>query len=350
MRLADLARLGLLLRRLSLPSDEKPHEEVIERLDERAPSGMVCDHYLPRRRSRLTVVAVHGVTMAGRAHPDLRHFARSLAASGITCIAPTLPGLASMRFESGDVDRLASFIDEIAREQGRRVVVVGFCYGASYSLLAAARPTVATQVRAVLAFGAYHTLEVVVDGYLQAGREVPTSDGAWDDRIYLDMILAYRHRRRIELPSSAIDELVRLLVGYCHEATLAEKRAFHERHLAALDLLATDRQWLDRTEFDALSPAGKLGGIRCPVGLVHDPSDRLVPASEARRLHRELTGLPGGLRHELLVSELMSHVTLSDALKLGEAAKLLRVLVPLVRGDTDDHKTRPRGRRAPTTS
>jgi len=350
MGLADIARLGFLLKRLSSPPSDGPPKGVIERLDLRTSSGMAYDRYLPRRPPRLCAVAVHGVTLCGKGHTDLVHFARCLAATGIDCYAPTLPGLSEMSFDPRDIDALSELVSEVAGEGGRRVVMMGFCYGASYSLLTSARPEVAPHVRSVLAFGGYHKLETVVDGYQRADRAMPADEEALDDRIYLDMMLAYRHRQKLGLPAEATNELEGLLRRYCHDVSLEEKRRFHERHLATLDLLATDRQWLDRTSFDALSPAGNLASIDCDVGLVHDPSDRLVPASEARRLHRELESLPGGGRQELLVSNLMSHVTLSDALKLGDASRLLRMLVPLVRGETDEPRTNPRDRTAPTPS
>lgn len=332
MSLADLARLGLLASRIARPHTERPHPNVVVERDRRSASGAVHDRYQPRTGARATVVAVHGVTVCGKDHPELRHFARCLAATGVTCVTPTLPGLSSMRFDPLDISLLSALIRDVAPEHGRPVVLVGFCYGASTSLLAAARPEAADRVRALIAVGAYHRLETVVEGYLAAGDPPPGDEGALEDRIYRDMILAYRHRDRLGLADDVATELTDLLGRYCCGSTGHEKRRFHERHLRGLDLLATDRMRLDPAALDALSPAGKLAGLRCPVGLVHDPADRLVPVSEAGRLHRELRALPGGARHRLLVTPLMSHVTLSDARHLGDVAPLLGMLAPLVRG------------------
>jgi acetyl esterase/lipase len=328
MRVTDLARLGMLAARIVRPHADHPPGNVVEERDRTSRSGLAFDRYRPVSPTRRVVVAVHGVTVSGKDHPDLRHFARSLAATGATCVTPTLPGLSEMLFAPSDVDALTALVEEVSRDHGRPVVLVGFCYGASFALLAASRAGAAEAVHAVISIGAYHDLATVVEGYLE--DPAPGDEAALDDRIYRDAVLAYRHRNHLGLDDRVATELRDLLGRFCCQATGDEKRSFHERHLDGLDLLATDRLRLDPAALAELSPAGKLAGIRCPVALLHDPVDRLVPVREARRLHRELTALPDGARHRLLVTPLMSHVRLSAATCLTDVAPLLRLLAPLV--------------------
>ena len=328
MGIGELAKVGALLARLSRPATERPDRRVIEDEDRRD-WGMLHDVYEPRGGTTTTVVALHGATLNGKDHPQLRHFARCLAASGVACVLPTLEGLADMRFTGDDVAALAGLVAGMGR-QGRRVGLVGFSFGGSYALLAAASPLAAEHVRFVLTFGAYCSLTEVVDRYQAALAGGPRGGAAWDDHLYLHLMEAHRHRDRLGLGEGAQAELVALLRRYCHDATAEEKQRFFDRHLAETDVLSLDGP-AERAATSVVSPSGKLAGLRCPVSLVHDPKDNLVPVEQAARLYAELRALPGGDQHHLLVTTLLDHAALSDVMNVREVVRLLRVLAPLVR-------------------
>ena len=61
--------------------------------------------------------------------------------------------------------------------------------------------------------------------------------------------------------------------------------------------------------------------------------DTFVPPAHAERMHAELRAAPGGERHRLLVSSLLSHVSLADAFRWGELGRLARVLGPVLQAD-----------------
>ena len=67
--------------------------------------------------------------------------------------------------------------------------------------------------------------------------------------------------------------------------------------------------------------------------LIHDRFDGLVPLRHAERLHSELARAPGGERHRLVVTELLSHLTPSRALDVVGLARLAAALAPLVSAD-----------------
>jgi len=121
-----------------------------------------------------------------------------------------------------------------------------------------------------------------------------------------------------------------LLDRYCEHASPQEKRAFYERHLKSLDVFPLAARTLDREVLAALSPAGRVQDIRCPVTIIHDRFDSVVPLREAERLYRELPELPGGQRHALVVTEVLSHVTPSRALDVVGLARLVGALEALV--------------------
>jgi dipeptidyl aminopeptidase/acylaminoacyl peptidase len=273
------------------------------------------------------LIAVHGVTVCGKDDERLGHFARCLAISGMNCVVPTLPRLADLQWDTSDVEALCDLVGSMSSDTPGRVGLIGFSYGASYALLAAARSEVASRVGFVIAVGAYHSFSDLYDGYLEAEGAPPREERELIDRIYLHLVLA---RRQPELFTEEVRaQIDSLLKRYCYEAPDEEKRRFYQEHLHGRELVRREHQHRDHDLLRTLSPAGKLSGLDCPVGLLHDPDDHLVPAGQAERLHEELRRLPGGGQHRLVVTPLMQHVTLSGLLKMRDVLRLFSILSPL---------------------
>jgi pimeloyl-ACP methyl ester carboxylesterase len=324
VRLADLARLTALLARLSRPPGGEASPRVEERRDLRtAATGTAYDLYAPCGTTRAALVALHGVAAHGRTDARLVHFGRSLARGGVLCAVPTLPGLADGRWDAQDIDAI---VDVVSEMPSRRVGLVGFCYGASYGLVAAARPQIAARVPFVVCFGAYHALPDLFDEYVASRERQPAAD-EWDNWIYLHVVLARQH-----LPPGELREASHALFErYCHGVTPGEKRAFYEERLRSLDLIRIGDRARDAATLKALSPAGHLATLQATVSLIHDPRDIIVPPVHAQRLHAELQALPDRRRHRVLVTSLVSHVELAHVLHPGEIWRLCAALEPVVR-------------------
>jgi pimeloyl-ACP methyl ester carboxylesterase len=294
-----------------------------------AHGGIPCDVYEPAGRgdARTTVVAVHGVTVNGKDDPRLRGFARALAASRSRCLVPTLPGLAAVRRDPSDVDALARLLADAPGD--RDIVVVGFSHGASLALLAAARPPAAPRVRHVLSFGAYHSLSRVAAA-LRALPE-PRKRRDRDDIVYAHLVEARRRADELRLAPGVVAAADDLLRRYCGAASEDEKLRFFEDHLRPLELARRPDPAADALHA-ALSPAGQLGAITCPVDLVHDPNDLLVPVSEAHALLEELRLAAPNRPHRLLVTTLVQHVSAAGVMRPREGLRLLAMLAPLVGG------------------
>ncbi len=323
--------LGLLGRLSAGPDGDGPHADVEEQLDCRLPGVRApVDVYRPRRPPERTVIAAHGVTMLGNRDPRLIHFARSLARSRVTCVVPVLPGLSDCRWAREDVDVLEEVADWVHRDTGGPVGLIGFCYGASYCLVAAARPTVAPHISFVLAFGAFHSLGDLLDEYPGEPPADDAGDEAWDAHVYRRLVLAHQVGQDALVAHVPGDDVTSLLRRYCHEASDEEKRAFHDRYLADLDVARLQASVADAATHEALSPAGQLGDLRCPASLVHDTHDTIVPADHSRRLYEELQRRAEPRQDTLLVTDLLSHVTLSGMLRLGDLRKLHAALAPVL--------------------
>ena len=329
---AQLSRLASLLLSISrFPRAAGSDPRVVERQSVAVRgSEAAYDLYEPRRKRIGIVLAVHGVTLRGGRDPRLVHFARSLARLGVACAVPALPALTDCRWDSRDLDLLESVVAELAADPAHRPGLMGFSYGGSYALLSAARPSISGKVRFVVCLGAYHSLEDLFDCYVEAGKREPGSEKEWDNVIYRSLVMAYQQRHSLPLPADVQSQVKSLLLRYCDGATPQEKRRFHETHLRGLDLLAGEVASRDRRILEALSPAHRLAGIRCPVRLVHDRLDTVVPPVHSERIFAELPGLSSADGHGLLITSLLSHVSVKDFSRLGESRRLSTLIAPLV--------------------
>jgi len=328
----DLFRLSSLMARLTWGvSRIGPHPMVGERCRHTA-GGTVFDVYRHRRRNTATWIAIPGMTINGGRDGRLVGFARALARSGVTCVVPTLEGLAGCRWDVRDLDELSHVVMQAADESGQPVGLVGFSFGGSYMLRVAAREEVAGCVGRVITFGAYHDLSAIFEGYLPSMRGGLRDDSELEDTLYRRLAVLYGRGDRSLLPREAWGELESLLKGYCCDFSFEEKRRFFNLHLKNLDLSWMVQELIDKVDCRSLSPAGSLSGLRCPVTLIHDQNDTAVPPVHAHALFSELQRDAGAYAHKLVLTTLLSHVTPTNPLNVREIVKLARALSPIVGG------------------
>lgn len=324
MMIRDLLRLARLLLRLlrkkSPRIDAGPRHGT-------GTGGIRFDCYQPREGIRNTIIALHGCTLNGKDDPRLQHLARCLAASGSRCVVPTLPGLSRFQWEPSDIDGLVDFMLQFCGGENS-IGLMGFSYGGSYALLAAAHPRVAARIKFVLSFGAYYALDDLSRDQSAFTRSIPQRADDQDSWIYLQLVLAWRHAARIGLPDDIHQQLTDLLKRYCHASTPAEKHAYYQRHLSHVRLWDLERATLDDIRRQQLSLAGRLGGLKCPVKLFHDAGDPLVPAAHARSIARELAA--EGKAHRILITDLLDHVNPTRVFNLVQWYRLAANLRPLV--------------------
>lgn len=257
------------------------------------------------------------------------HFARTVARFGTTCVVPTLRGLASCRWETSDLDELASVVTFAADTIHQPVGLIGFSFGGSYSLIVAGRLDVLRYIPWVITLGAYHDLSDVLKGYALSLKHEPQNDTEWDDAIHQRLVFLYGQRDAVSFSPEVWQEVERLLNRYCSEASLEEKRRFYDHHLRDLDTKVFDR-FPDPKVLKGLSPAGSLGHLGCPVMLIHDRHDQVVPAVQAERLFSELQTRHPNEDHRLVLTSLLSHVSGSNFLNIHEVIRLANALTPLI--------------------
>lgn len=331
---SELIGLSVLMMRLGRSTRGKSgplQSPDVTREDVRTPSGTVFDIYRHRRKKRGIWVLVPGLTVNGGKDPRLINFAYTLARGGVTCVVPTLAGLAACRWETGDLEALVEVIAAASGDNGETVGLMGFSFGAGYCLVAAGREEISRRVRRVIGFGGYHSMARLFEGYGEMSDREPNSEIEWDDIIYRRLALLYGYGEASSFPPGVWEEMGSLLRRYCADAPLEEKRGFYDRYLRGVDISGVIREAVKPGVFRALSPAGNMGGLRCPVTLIHDRDDGVVPLAHAEGLFSELRGLPRPGRHRLVVSSLLSHVSPARIPNIPDVIRFARAMAPVLR-------------------
>lgn len=304
---AALAGLALLVRivpalslslALALPGIEPwlaplLDEPVVEELAIDVEGGrLVADLYRPTMPLG-GVLLVHGLSSAGRRHPELVRLARLLARHGRLVLVPQFEGLTAFRLSGHEVAEVRAALGVLATRSSS-VGVVGFSFGAGPALLAAAD---VSDLTLTASFGGYADLRDVVV-YITTGthefgghqyRQRPEAYNRWKllallvgfvedarDRRSLDRIAT----RRLADPGGDTGTLEAEL-GPEGRAILA--LVLNESSDAVGPLLAALPSGA-RAAMDRLSPLGAVPRLSGRLLIAHGLGDASIPFTESLRL------------------------------------------------------------------
>lgn len=241
---------------------------------------LAADLYRPPR-PRSALVLVHGLSPAGRHHPELTRIARLLAARGIAVLVPHFEGLAAFTLSGRETAEVAAALEH-ARGLGVPVGVAGFSFGAGPALLAAAD---ARDVRVAGSFGGYADLRHVI-------RYITTGVHEVDGRRYVQAPEPYNRWK-----------LLALLAGFLDEPERAHLQAVVARRLG--------------------DPDGDTAALEAALGPAAASMLALVRAREDAEVDRRLAALPPSARQAL------------DALSVVAAARRLDGRLLIAHGADD---------------
>ncbi len=285
-----------------------------------------ADLYEPRAdTARPALLFVVGVVEEGRKHPTLGKLADGFARAGFVVLVPDTLDFADLRVVPGDIDALVAGYQYLARRpsvDAGSVGIVGFSVGGALSLVAAADPRIADDVALVIAVGAYHDLDamlqavtteyVSVDGELTAYHPHPYAWGVVRNTLVSQLPEASDRRALFDLFGGLTPDPVRGdgAAPDPDRLTPAGRAVFelftNRDPLRTEQLLVRIRVHLPGT-LDSVSPAAHLDGLRAPVLLLHDKGDVYIPVSESRLLQRRL----GAAQARLETPDVFRHVELS---------------------------------------
>jgi predicted esterase len=258
-----------------------------------------ADIYRPSRgEDHPAVLLFLGVAPAGPDDSRVENLGEALARLGIVTMFYWSPEMLDKRINPGDVENLVhafSFLREQPYVDSRRVGMGGFCVGASFVLMAAARQEIRDAVAYINAFTPYYDMRDLT---------LAIASGTRFDRDELSLWTADSLTREVfelQLIDSLEDDaernwLHRRVILAVNEAPPGELSAQGQAALALIEGVTLQKArellaLLPEVLVDGMaetSPSTQLDGLRGRVFIMHDRGDSLVPVDESRRLSREL--------------------------------------------------------------
>jgi pimeloyl-ACP methyl ester carboxylesterase len=313
------------------------HETAIRRNGDTIPATLVLPE--SRRKRVPGWVAIGGVSLMGRFHPQLVRFAESLAASGAAVLVPEIPEWRRLEVTPSIVRPTLEGCIEVLRERPEvlpdRFGVIGFSFGAPGLAIAASDERVADDIAGIVLFGGYYCLERTMGCMLTGQHEWEGVEYSLDPDPYGRWVVAGNHLTGVPGLEDASDvaAALRTLAASASGQRIPAWQPYHDRMIVELrsglpasrrpvfDCFATAstaaRPELDRCKDMArrlaaacrridplLEPAKRLGRVDVPTQVIHGQRDRLVPFTEA---HRLMGGLQEHARRGATVTGLFHH-------------------------------------------
>lgn len=306
------------------------------------PSGIRARRYIPdHARAKHAMVVVHGVHHLGIEEPRLVAFSRALAAQGIEVLTPELPGIADFSVTPDSITTIGEAA-KYMRTRGQKPGVFGLSFSGGLALMAAADARYRDDIAFTVAVGAHDDMERVARFF--ALNEAPRPDGSilkMKAHEYGALVLAYAHPEDFfpEAEVAAARACLRdvLYETKCDEATLPPESREEMRHVFAHDtayfrdrIVASAAK--HRSEYEQVSPHGKLGDIASPVLLLHGAGDDVIPPSETQWLEKEI---PAKYRKEVLISPAISHVEVGETRDYVEEFRVVHFIAEMIEAAED---------------
>jgi pimeloyl-ACP methyl ester carboxylesterase len=253
--------------------------------------GVTGDLYYPGQPAP-AVVLIPGVVEHARGDPRVVRSARSIARAERVVFVPELE-LASERFVDEDIDRIVRAVRALEAHSltTGRVAILGFSFGGSFGLLAAADPRLSGRLAQVAVFGAYFDLIGVIQAVttgvsLVDGRRVTWEPHPLAEEILHDVVLRL-------VPPVARAPLGAALDGTVQpEALPPDLRAVYQllqnRDPTRTFGLAARLPGPALETLRRFSPSSVADRITAPVIAMHSTDDPAVPYGELLRLAEAL--------------------------------------------------------------
>jgi hypothetical protein len=274
---------------------EPAREEIVV---PNAGRAIVADLYRPPK-PRAALLLVHGLSRAGRRHPELVRLARLLARHGQLVLVPEFEGLVEFRLSGAEVEDIRTALSALAA-RGYPVGIAGFSFGAGPALLAAAD---VGDLRLAASFGGYGDLRNVIayvttgvhtfhgQRYVQRHEEynrwklLALLAGFLDsdpDRRMLGAIAA----RRLADPASDTEALETALGP---EGRPALRLALNRDERAVITLLDALPAHMQQA-LNSLSPLPMVPRLHGRLLIAHGAADESIPFTESLRLAETAAG------------------------------------------------------------
>jgi pimeloyl-ACP methyl ester carboxylesterase len=252
--------------------------------------------------------------------PRLVNFSRAIAGSGFAVLTPQIAALADYHVDSESIATIGESTEWLEQKLGKGpVALMGISFAGGLSLLAASDPEYAPHIRIVGVMGAYDDLSRVSRFLVTNQAEFP--DGhlePYSAHEYGALVFVYAHLSRFFSPEDlpAAHEALRLWLWERPQEAQGWLPKLSDAGRARMEILFSGRieemrpQLLDeiqadQAELSAISPQGKLRGLRLPIFILHGSADNIIPSTESLWLEREV---PSTDLEKALITPAFAHV------------------------------------------
>jgi dienelactone hydrolase len=319
---------------------------------------LVADLYRPPAPGG-ALLLVHGLSRAGRRHPELVRLARLLARHRRLVLVPQFESMAAFRLSGREIVEVGAAIDVLVA-RGAPVGVIGFSFGAGPALLAAAN---APDLALSASFGGYAELGGVI-GFLTTGihsfdgrryEQAPEEYNRWK---LLALLVGFtedaRDRRRLDdiatrkLADPGADTRA-LESGLGSEGRAVLAIVQNRREDSVVRLLA-ELPAGARAAMQRLSPLAVMSRLTGRLVIAHGAGDASIPFSESLRLAQASRGRAAAVILETFEHTGPRSIWQSLASRSRDAARLVRLADALLaspgrRAARRPWPARPRGAR-----
>ncbi len=284
------------------------------------------------------IVLVPGIAAAGKDDRRLVALARTLARARFTVLVPDIPSFRAYRLRAGDVDEIASAVEQLANSPsvaGKPVGIFAVSYAVAPSVLAALRPSIREQVQFLVGIGGYYDLRSTITFFTTGYFQEPGSDtwqwktphpyGRWLFMASNAEFLEAADDRRLvrDLAWSMLDSLGEEYSPWLQpgpQGQLLLDLMLNEDRGRVAELISRLPARM-RQEMAALNPAAHdLSGLNARLILLHGRADSIIPYSESVAMAQ---AAPEGKGRAYVIDGL-AHVNLRP--KPGDVPLLLEMI------------------------
>lgn len=289
------------------------------------------------------MVLVHGIHHLGIDEPRLVSFARAAAGNGFAVLTPELAALTDYRVNGSSIPTIGESPAWLEQHLGTGpVTLVAVSFAGGLSLLAASEPRYAPHIRALLLMGPYDNLARVSRFLATSEAELP--DGRCEPYVAHDYgaaVFVYSHLDQFfsvgdlgvahdalrdwlwEQPEPAKALLSRLSPAGQQTINILLTRQIERLRPKLLGAIHTDQ-----SQLAAISPEGKLAGLRVPVFVLHGSTDDIIPSTESLWLEKEI---PRPDLKAVLITPAFSHVDPEKSARWRDELQLVSFIASFLR-------------------
>lgn len=271
------------------------------------------------------IILAHGLLGRGIDDPLLVFVGSRLAEGGFRVILPEILSNADLRMREDALQSIGSAIHWAAIKYHQKVTVAAVSFAGGLTMTAAAQPRYAQDLKMVVVISGYNDLPRLADYYLGRPAFGPSGNAYPKQPPNLGpMLIAYQHLEDL-VPAEDVVPLRGAMAGRYNDPygvqveaeavkKLTPRQQTEYRDLCSDPSSAAKERMLrmvqkHASEWQAISPHGKLAHLQVPVYLIHGTKDIVVPLGEAEWTLSELPSTNPG---HLLASNAMLHVAMND--------------------------------------